>query len=117
MSDSFAARASAIFSTLGESAEKNEWKLDTAQGFRPGANDALDRDSSDDEAEEAEPQSLPGADDSDEEQEYRLRASKCYRQAFEREEEEDEYDRVATGHTADESRPMSSMEVHDVQCL
>lgn len=111
MSDTFAARADAIFGVLGNQNKAKEWSLDTAQGFKPGADDALDRGSSDDEAEEPVPESLPGADDSDEEQTYRLRASKCYRQAFEREEEEDEYDRVAAGASAGESRPARSMEV------
>ena len=110
MSGTFADRTNAIFAALSEPAKPSDWRLDTAQGFKPGAEDALDRDSSD--AEEAqEPESLLGADDSDEEQTYRLKASSCYRRAFEREEEEDEFDRVAAGGSAQEQRPSRSMEV------
>jgi hypothetical protein len=53
--DGFAAKAKSIFSGLGDA---GGWQLNTAQGFRPGAEE---RDSSEEEDEAAAPQSLPGA--------------------------------------------------------
>jgi hypothetical protein len=53
--ESFAAKSKSIFGGLGDA---GGWQLNTAQGFRPGAEE---RDSSEEEEEAAAPQSLPGA--------------------------------------------------------
>lgn len=111
MSETFSARANAVFGVLDEPTKAGGWQLDPAQGFNPGAADALEQDSSEDGEEVPEAGSLPGADDSEEEQSYKQKASKCYRRAFEREEEEDEFDRVAAGSISQEQRPARSTEV------
>eukprot|EP00775_Hariotina_reticulata_P001090 gene1090-1426_t len=111
--DGFAARAASIFGALGgASGAPSVWQLDTQQGFNPGAEDALDGgDTSEEEGDDPVPKSLPGAAGSDDEEaEANYRASVQYRQAFERELEEDEFDRQAAGSSdVDEARPLRSM--------
>ncbi|KAF6253062.1 hypothetical protein COO60DRAFT_1704001 [Scenedesmus sp. NREL 46B-D3] len=94
--ESFVAKTKSIFDRLGDA---GGWQLNTAQGFRPGAEE---RDSSEEEDEARAPQSLPGAVGSDdeaaeEERSYRAHASCAYVRAFEAEPEEDDFDRQAAG--------------------
>jgi hypothetical protein len=112
--DAFSSRVANVFGNLGCMHNGNGagWTLQVGGAARAGG--AAEEQNSEDE--EAAPEALSGADSDEEQAAYACKASLSYRMAFEREEDDDEYDQLAAGglhgrRLAGDCMPAGSTEV------